>query len=244
MALLDLPATASLRRPGAEVEQRPVQHPLLGAVLRRVGVNLLVACVIPGVVFYSLFVAAGIWPAICAALCWSYGAIAFRALTGRRPSGMLVLTAGVLTLRTVVALLAHSTFIYFLQPVLTDLVVGTTFLVSALTARPAVARLAGDFYPLTDELNARPAMRRLFRRLTVLWAVALLAKASVMFTLLQSQPLGTFVLAKSIVIPVTNATCIGLTILAATAVARREGLLPSRSAILRTWPFRTSPATR
>jgi hypothetical protein len=243
MALLDLPASASLPRPRREVEQGPVLHPALGAVLRRVGTNLLVACVVPAAIFYSLFVTVGIWPAIGAALCWSYGAIAVRALTGRRPSGMLVLTAGVLTVRTVVALLAHSTFIYFLQPVLTDLVVGTTFLLSAITARPAVARLAGDFYPLTDELNARPAMRRLFRRLTVLWAMALLAKASVMFTLLQSQPLSTFVLAKSIVIPLTNASCIGLTILAATAVARREGLLPTRTAILRVWPFRTSRAT-
>ena len=156
---------------------------------------------------------------------------------------MLLLTAGVLTLRTVVALASHSTFVYFLQPVLTDLLIGTAFLASALTARPVVARLAGDFYPLTDELHARPAMRRLFRRLTLLWAAALLAKAAVVFTLLVSQPLGTFVLAKSILVPVTNATCIGLTIVAATAVARHEGLLPTRTAILRLWPSRITRAT-
>ena len=47
-----------------------------------------------------------------------------------------------------------------------------------------VARLAGDFYPLTAELHARPAIRRLFRRLTLLWAVALLSKAVVVFILL------------------------------------------------------------
>ena len=141
-------------------------------------------------VFYSLFVAVGIWPAILAALGWAYGAIAFQALTGRRTSGMLLLTAGVLTVRTLVALAAQSTFIYFLQPVLTDLVVGTAFLVSALTARPLVTRLAGDFYPLTDELHARPGVQRLFRRLTVLWAAALLGKAGVVFGLLVSQPLG------------------------------------------------------
>jgi hypothetical protein len=156
---------------------------------------------------------------------------------------MLFLTAGVLTLRTLVALLAQSTFVYFLQPVLVDLVVGSAFVVSAFTCRSAVARLAGDFYPLTDELNARPGLQRLFRRLTLLWGLALLAKASVMFALLQTQTLGTFVLAKTIVIPVTNATCIALTILAATAAARREGLLPTRTAILRTWRSRTSPVT-
>ena len=243
MALLDLPASATLRQPAAEVGQGPAP-PELRSVLRRVGINLLVACVIPGVVFYTLFVTFGVWPAIGASLTWSYGAIAIRALTGRRASGMLLLTAGVLTLRTVVALASQSTFIYFLQPVLTDLLIGITFLVSALTARPVVARLAGDFYPLTDELHARPAMQRLFRRLTLLWATALLAKAAVVFTLLLSQPLATFVLAKSILVPITNATCIALTVLAATAVARHEGLLPSRTAILRAWPSRTSRATR
>ena len=139
---------------------------------------------------------------------------------------MLLLTAGVLTLRTIVALASHSTFIYFLQPVLTDLLIGTAFLASALTVRPVVARLAGDFYPITDELHARPAMRRLFRRLTLLWATALLAKAAVVYMLLVSQPLATFVLAKSILVPITNASCIALTVIAATAVARHEGLLP------------------
>ena len=242
MALLDLPASASLRQPTAEVGQGPV-HPQLRTVLHRVGINLLVACVVPAIVFYSVFVNFGVWPAIAASMTWSYGAIAVRALAGRRASGMLLLTAGVLTLRTIVALAAQSTFVYFLQPVLADLLIGAAFLASALTARPVVARLAGDFYPLTDELHARPAMQRLFRRLTLLWAAALLAKAGVVFVLLLSQPLATFVLAKSILVPVTNATCIGLTIVAATAVARHEGLLPTRTAILRTWPSRTSRAT-
>jgi intracellular septation protein A len=242
MALLDLPASATLRQPVAEVEQRPA-HPQLRSILRRVGMNLLVACVIPGIVFYSMFTAFGVWPAIGASLVWSYGAIAVRALTGRRASGMLLLTAGVLTLRTVVALASHSTFIYFLQPVLTDLLIGTAFLASALTARPVVARLAGDFYPLTDELHARPALRRLFRRLTLLWATALLAKAVVVYVLLVSQPLATFVLAKSILVPITNASCIALTVIAAPAVARHEGLLPTRTAILRVWPSATSRAT-
>ena len=76
-----------------------------------------------------------------------------------------------------------------------------------------------------------------------MWATALLAKAAVVYMLLLSQPLATFVLAKSILVPITNASCIALTILAATAVARHEGLLPRRTAILPAWPSRTSRAT-
>jgi intracellular septation protein A len=243
MTLLDLHVEGTLPPAAPEVEQGHVPHPCLRAVLRRVGLNLMVACVIPGIIFYSLFLAFGVWPAIVGGLAWSYGAITFRALTGRRTSGMLLITAGVLTVRTIVALAAQSTFIYFLQPVLTDLLIGTTFLVSALTMRPVVSRLAGDFYPLTDELHARPGIRRLFRRLTLLWAAALLSKAVVVFILRETQPLGTFVLAKGIVVPLTNVTCIGLTVVVATAVARHEGLLPTRTAILRLWPSRTSRAT-
>ena len=168
MTLLDLPVDASPGLPTSAVEKAPVAHPCLRAIMHRVGLNLLVACVIPGIAFYTLFVTFGVWPAILGGLVWSYGAISFRALTGRRTSGMLLLTAGVLTVRTIVALAAHSTFIYFLQPVLTDLLIGTVFLLSALTVRPVVARLAGDFYPLTDELHARPGIQRLFRRLTVI----------------------------------------------------------------------------
>jgi len=223
----DLATTTTPCRPASAHE-----GPGLPAILRRVALNLLVAMVIPGFVFYSLYILLGVWPAIVGALCWSYGAIAFRAVTGRRTSGMLLLTAGVLTARTIISLLAHSTFIYFLQPVLTDVLVGSAFLLSLLTARPVVARLAGDFYPLTDEINARPAIVLLFRRLTLLWALVCLGKAAVVLWLLLSQPLPTFVVVRAFTVPTTNVVTIGLTIVAATIVARREGLSPPRARVL------------
>jgi len=115
--------------------------------------------------------------------------------------------------------------------VLTDVLVGSAFLLSLLTARPIVARLAGDFYPLTDEIADRPAMRQLFRRLTLLWAMVCLGKALVIFWLLLSQPLSTFVLAREVTVPTTNVAAIVLTVLAALAVARREGLHAPRGAL-------------
>ena len=51
-------------------------------------------------------------------------------MTGRRTSGLLIITATLITLRTVVSLAAGSTFLYFLQPIISDTVVGTTFLLS------------------------------------------------------------------------------------------------------------------
>jgi uncharacterized membrane protein YwzB len=190
-----------------------------------VGLNLLVAVVVPGALFFLCFTLAGVWVAILGALGWSYGAIAFRALTGRRTSGLLVLTALILTGRTALAFATGSTFLYFLQPVITDGVVGTTFLLSLATARPVVARLAGDFYPMDGELAMRPRIRRLFRRLTTFWAVLCLATATMTFWLLQSPSLDTVVLVKSISVPTINVLAIAATVAAAVAVARKEGLL-------------------
>ena len=194
-------------------------------VRRRVSLSLLIACVVPAVLFYTTFALAGVWTAIAVALAWSYGAIGFRALTRRRTSGLLVLTALLLTGRTAIALATDSTFLYFLQPIISDGIVATAFLLSLATARPMVARLAGDFYPMDHELSMRPRIRRLFRNLTALWALLGLGKALMTLWLLQSQSLATFVLVKSVSVLVINLTAAAATIALAAVVARREGLL-------------------
>ncbi len=198
-------------------------------VVKRVSMSLLIACVIPATLFYVWFEVAGVWTAIIVALAWSYGAIAWRALTRRRTSGLLILTAIVMTGRTVLAIVADSTFLYFLQPIISDGVIGTTFLLSLASARPLVARLAGDFYPMDHELSLRPRIRRLFWHLTMLWAVLCLGKATMTLWLLQSQSLETFVLVKSISMLAINILAAVATVGLAALVARKEGLLgPAR----------------
>jgi hypothetical protein len=210
--------------PGAPTDQ--ARHcPRLGTIIRRVGLSLLIACVVPGTMFFLCYQLAGVWTAILAALGWSYGALAFRALSGRRTSGLLVLTAVILTGRTVISLVTGSTFLYFLQPVISDGLVGTAFLLSLATARPVVARLAGDFYPMDHEVAMRPRVRRLFWHLTMLWALLCLGKATMTMWLLQSTSLDTLVLVKSISVPTINTLAAIATITAAVVVARKEGLL-------------------
>ena len=110
--------------------------------MKRVALSLLIAVIVPAVMFYGFFALAGVWTAIIAALLWSYGAIAWRALTKRRTSGLLILAAVMLTGRTVLSFVAGSTWLYFLQPIITDGVVAALFLLSLASARPMVARLA------------------------------------------------------------------------------------------------------
>ena len=204
-------------------------RPHLGEIVRRVAQSLLVACVAPIALFYVFFATTGVWTAMIAALVWAYGAIAFRALTGRRTSGLLILTATVLTGRTVIALAASSTFLYFLQPIISDAVVGTTFLLSLASARPMVARLAGDFYPLDGEIELRPRIQKLFRNLTIMWATLCIAKAMFVFWLLHSQSMETFVLVQGVSAVTLNILATAVTIAAAVLVGQKEGLLAPRT---------------
>ena len=187
--------------------------------------SLGVACVVPGVLFYIALVTFDVTAAVITALTWSYGAILWRRATKRRMSGLLMLTVAILTIRTAITLSTGDTFIYFLQPVVSDGVVALIFLASLATTTPVVARLAADFYPMDLDVAARPRIRRLFWHLTLLWGGVGLVKGGVGYWLLQSQSLVDFVLIKNIVVISLTVCAVGVTVRASTYVARREGLM-------------------
>ena len=178
---------ATLERPPALVDAH-VQVPHLRAILKRVGVNLWLACVMPAALFTVVLFRLGVTAALITALVWSYSAIGWQLATCRRRSGLLVLAAVVVTVKTTVALASGSTFLYFLQPVATDFLLGTAFIASLATTRPIVARMAGDFYPMNDELAQRPRIRQLFQRLTLMWGLLCVAKALMTLWLLRQPP--------------------------------------------------------
>lgn len=216
----------------------------MGVILRRVALSLLVACGVPAGLFYVCYRVTDVWVAMLAALAWSYGAIVWRAATGRRTSGLLLLTAGVMTARTALAFAVDSSYLYFLQPIITDALIAGAFLISLATARPVVARLAGDFYPMDDEVSRRPRIQRLFWMLTLGWGTVGAVKAVTMLWLLRSQSLADFVLIKTISAPSLNALAVLTTIAAASLVARREGLLEPRPVIPRGTRATAGRATR
>jgi hypothetical protein len=206
----------------------PLEHtPCLRSILNGIAVSLTVACLIPALLFYLTLLIAGVDTAVVVALVWSFGAVGWRRVTRRSPSGLLAITVVVMTVRSVAALASGNTFVYFLQPVVSDGVVASVFLLSLLTARPLVARLAADFYPMTLELAGRPGIRRLLWRLTLLWGVVCLAKGLVGFWLLESQSLMTFVLVKNITLISMTLLATVATIAASVLVARKEGLFPA-----------------
>lgn len=200
-------------------------RPRLGAIIGHLALSLLTANVVPGVLFYVCLVSMNVWAALVAALAWCYGAIGWRMATRRRMSGLLVLTVIGLTARTAVTFATGDTFLYFVQPAINNGLIAAVALLSLATARPVVARLAADFYPMSDDVAKRPRVQRLFWRLTLMWAVVCLAKAAVTLWLLRSESLANFVALKNAAFLVVTVIAVTATVVASLRVAHREGLL-------------------
>jgi len=205
--------------------EAPAARPGLSAVLRHLGLNLFLATIVPTALFYVCLVTANLWAALIAAMIWCYATVAWRLRTGHPTSVLLWLTVARLTGKTVLAFATGSTLIYFLQPAVGDAIVATAFMASLATARPAVARLAGEFFPMTRDVASRPRVQTLFTRLTLLWAGICAAKAALTVLLLHSLTVAGFVTAKTVFAPSAAVFGAAITVVLAVRVARREGLL-------------------
>lgn len=229
---MSAPASQMTSAASARPEDAAAVGPRLRAVVRHLALSLLVGTIVPTVLFYVFLVAANLWTALIVALAWCYASLAWR-LRSRRPTSVLLWLAVVgLTGKTIVTFLTGSTLVYFLQPAVGDALVAIAFFVSLATARPAVARLAGEFYPMTHEVASRPRVQRLFTRLTLLWACITGAKAGATVWLLHSLSVTSFVLAKTVLAPSVAAVGAAVTVAFALRVARHEGLLSVRGRVL------------
>src|SRR6476620_14750 len=188
----------------------PPAPPHLGEIVARVAVSLATALIVPAALFTTALVTFNIATAMLVGLTWMVGATAWRWATRRPVSGLLLLTLGMLTLKTCIALATGNTYIYFVQPVFVDATVALVFLTSLWSATPVVARLAPDFYPIDASLAARPAVRELYRSFTLMWGIVILVKGGITLWLLESLSTVHFVVIKGSVI-------ITLTLLAAAA---------------------------
>jgi hypothetical protein len=215
-----LVARANDTRPTSRVSHGPV----LLAVARRGLPQLVEATVIPTILFYCALTLIGPGAAMITALGWAYGAVWRRVVRGDRPPALLLLATCGLSVRTSVALLSGSTFIYFVQPVATTVVLSAVFFGSVAVGRPLVARMANDFCPLAPEVAGRPAVARLFAGLTLLWAGVHLLTSAVTLGMLVSMPVAPFVALKTTVCLAITVIGVVVTVCWSAHTARREDL--------------------
>jgi hypothetical protein len=192
--------------------------------------HLIEATVVPAVLFLVVLHFSTFTLAALAALVWEYAAVSRRMATKRRIPALLVLSSVGLTVRTVVAIISGSAFVYFLQPVIVAGIVGMMFLLSALSPRPLVHRLARDFCPLPPGVTTRPGIRRLFLGLTLLWAAVNLGNSAFTYWLLTSQTTEVFVAVRGITGTALPVAATVVTVAWSWRVAGREGLRAARTA--------------
>ncbi len=185
---------------------------------------VLEAVVGPLVIFYLLLVLTGFRGALIAALAWSYLALGRRLLRGDRVSMLLLFGTILITLRTVISFVTGSAFLYFAQPTAGTVVISLALLVSAFVGRPFTQRFAHDFCPMDPAIMRRPLVRRFFIRISVLWATVLLLNAGLVFWLLVSSSLRSFVLERSAVTYGLTAVAIFISITGFMAMMRRDGI--------------------
>jgi hypothetical protein len=197
---------------------------VLAMLARRSLPSVLEATMVPAIIFYVALVTIGPGVAMVAVLAWSYGAVVRRRAMGQNIPTLLLLSVLGLTLRTIFGIV-DGTFVYFLQPIFTTVVLAGVFLGSLLTTRPIIGRLAHDFCPLSPDIAQRPAILRLFMQLTVLWAGVHLLTAATTFGLLVSLPTSTFVALKTLVSLSITVGAIVFTVSASIRIARAENLV-------------------
>lgn len=171
--------------------------------------NVVEGKVVPLLLFVCFLEFVGTMWALMVAFVWSMSTIAYRAATGRRIPGLIVLSAVALGARTIAGILTGSMVVYFLQPTITTVFVGVAFLVSVPMGRPLARKLAYDLLPFDDATKAHPLVQQFFVRLSLFWALTSLINASITVWLLLTQSTTTFVLVKSVLGPATGIITIG-----------------------------------
>lgn len=194
-------------------------------MVSRVASSLMLAVIVPATLLWAMVKLFDVGTAVLVCLAWMIAAMGWRYATRRPVSGLLLLSLGILTIKTAFTLVTGSSFIYFVQPVFADLAVSATFLGSLWSSRPVIARLAPDFYPMSASVTARPEMRAHFRRLTLLWGLVILAKGAITLWLLVSLSTANFILIKGGAIITLTLTAAVVTVGWSYVVVRQQGLL-------------------
>jgi intracellular septation protein A len=201
------------------------EFPRVRTLARQVLPSVIEGSIIPVALFLVMLRVLGLWGAILVGLGWSYTAIVRRLVTHRPVPGIMIIGAATLTARTILALATGSSFVYFLQPTLGTALVAVAFLLSVPLGRPLAQRIASDFCPIPPEVLAHDHVKRLFLRISLLFAFTLSLNAGLALWLQVSQSVGTFVVVKSLASAVMTIAAVIVSIVWFKRSMRRQGLL-------------------
>ena len=134
----------------------------------------------PVLVFYVGWRLVGFRAAILAAT-----ALAIAAYVWERRQARSGITAGIglgiALVQATAGLASGSTTAYFAPPIIANAVYGLAFLVSVAIGRPLAGVFAQETYPFPPQVKASRTFRRVFSRISLVWAAYLLLRTGLRF---------------------------------------------------------------
>ena len=150
--------------------------PSLKELLRGGGPRFLRDAFGPPVAFYVGWKLHGLVLGVAFASTWTLVAYTWERRHGR-PGVAARIGLGIAIVQAVVGLVSRSAVGYFAPPVIANAVYGLAFVVSVALRRPLAGVFAVEMYPVPAEIRARPAFRRTFSRISLVWGVYLLGRS-------------------------------------------------------------------
>jgi hypothetical protein len=165
---------------------------------RRAIPQVVEASIIPAAIMLVLLEVATPTIAIAGALAWIVGTTIWRVATRRNMSGLTLLSVVRLGVRSTVAMLLGSTFVYFVQGAIGGFCLAVAWLVSVAMHRPLARRFAADFTDLDPHTLDHPRVHLALRRISLLMGVVGLAHAALGLWLLLTLSAGTYVVVNAV----------------------------------------------
>jgi hypothetical protein len=149
--------------------------------------------VAPVLVFFGVWKAAGLGPAIAASTVVYLG-LAVVLLGRGRDVTLIAIGAVFVVIQAVVGLVSHSATVYLAQPVVLSALWSVAYFVSVAIGRPLIGVFAGAWYPFPPWFRASAPFKREFGMQSIVWGVYCLARAALRLFVLLHSGVGGFVL--------------------------------------------------
>ncbi len=160
--------------------------------LRQAARHLFEGVLAPLGLFALLVTLTNLTGGLLAALGWGLAALLWRLLTRSPVPAVLLLTTGLLVVRTIIGYTTGSVFLYFLQPTVQNFAIAFALLATLRLRQPLIARLADDFCAFPAAVTSNLRVQRFFRRVSLLWALVFLANGAATLWMLARATLGDF----------------------------------------------------
>lgn len=146
----------------------------------------------PTVIFYLGWKLHGLVAGIAAASVWTLTVYLWERRHGR-PGVAARIGLAIALVQAVAGLASRSPVGYFAPPIVVNTIYGLAFLVSVAIGRPLAWVFARELYPGTIDEAARPALRRVFARISVVWGVYMLFRSAVRIVVLMHFSIDVYV---------------------------------------------------